>query len=65
MVMVSGKERGSLLMSDRLTRYKAIVELTIQMHTWLDTTDYVLPYLPEGVATLMAEQAFAVKPDAS
>lgn len=47
-------------MSDRLIRYKAIADLTIQMQTWLDNTDCELPHPCDGVAVLMAEQAFAV-----
>ena len=47
-------------MSDRLIRYKAITDLTIQIQTWLDSTDCELPHLPDGTAVLMAEAAFAV-----
>ena len=47
-------------MSDRLIRYKAITDLTIHLREWLDNTDCPLPHLPDGVAVLMAEQAFAV-----
>ena len=47
-------------MSHRLIRYKAITALTIHLREWLDNTDCPLPHLPDGVAVLMAEQAFAV-----
>lgn len=47
-------------MTNRLIRYKAITDLTIQMQTWPDNTDCELPHLPDGVSVLMAEQAFAV-----
>ena len=44
----------------RKRKYEAINDLTAQMETWLENTQYPLPHMPTDVAVLMAEAAFTV-----